>query len=596
MPDVAGAAGQRGEPSLPSPAVFGLEPAAAADAEATAARLRAILLQSPVSTQIVGTDGYTTAANPAFFRLWGIGPDVLRGYNLLQDPLLERNGIRGHIERAMAGEAVQIPAVRYDPAEAGQPGRARWVRAVAYPVKDAQGRVREVVVQHEDVTHEVESTEALRESREQYRLLVEGARTHAIVLLDPQGRITNWGEGASILTGYAAEEVLGRDVSIFYTPQDVAAGRPAWLLEEALRLGRVEEEGWRVRKDGARYWARVSTSPIRDATGALRGFGRVVEDLTDRKLAEDELRRLNAALREAQQATQRLLSMASHELKTPLTPVALQVGILRRRGGLSAAQEASLDILERNVRRLQALVDEILDAVQVQEGLPPSTFEEVDLAALAGAAVEAARRQSHADGVELAWTPPPRPLPVRGDRKRLLQAATALLLHCIRGTSPRGRITVSAHAQDGWATLRVHDDEVVLSAEERAFVLELFGARSDGHPPATGSVVGIYLSRLILEAHGGGIEVQARDGGGGTTYRCRLPMLGAPGTPTDTASVPAGTAAPGAAPPTTAAAPPATAGAAAISPAAGAAAAPPPAGTADAAPRAEGTAAPPPSA
>ena len=127
---------------------------------------------------------------------------------------------------------------------------------------------------------------------DQYRLLVEGAADYGIFMLDPQGMVSSWNLGAERLKGYRADEVVGRHFSLFYLAEDVASGKPAGELESALRQGRLEDEGWRLRKDGSRFWANVIITPLKDASGRLLGYSKVTRDLTARKRAEDLFRGL----------------------------------------------------------------------------------------------------------------------------------------------------------------------------------------------------------------------------------------------------------------------------------------------------------------
>ena len=130
----------------------------------------------------------------------------------------------------------------------------------------------------------------LEVQQEMLRMLVENVKEYAITILDPQGHITTWTPAAVRLKGYHPEEILGQHFSVFYTAEDVAHGKCERELEVAAREGRFEDEGWRVRKDGTRFWASVVITALRDARGDLRGFGKVTRDLTDRKQAEERMR------------------------------------------------------------------------------------------------------------------------------------------------------------------------------------------------------------------------------------------------------------------------------------------------------------------
>jgi PAS domain S-box-containing protein len=135
-----------------------------------------------------------------------------------------------------------------------------------------------------------DSTSGLEENNERFHLLVASVSEYAIFMLDPTGRIMTWNSGAQRIKGYTEQEILGQPFSLFYTPEDIERGKPARVLEVAARDGMYQEEGWRVRKDGSRFWANVLITALYDKTGELRGFGKVTRDMTDRRLAEEALR------------------------------------------------------------------------------------------------------------------------------------------------------------------------------------------------------------------------------------------------------------------------------------------------------------------
>ena len=139
--------------------------------------------------------------------------------------------------------------------------------------------------------------ESLRKSEERFRLLVEGVQDYAIFMLDPEGRVVTWNEGAERIKGYRAEEILGRQFSRFYEKGDIELGKPEQELKEAEDLGRSTVEGWRVRKDGSRYWAEVMTTSIKEKEGRLVGFAKIIRDLTERKRFERDLQHERDRLR-----------------------------------------------------------------------------------------------------------------------------------------------------------------------------------------------------------------------------------------------------------------------------------------------------------
>ena len=145
-------------------------------------------------------------------------------------------------------------------------------------------------------------------AEESYRLLVESVKDYAIIMLAPDGHIVSWNEGARRIKGYRAEEIIGQHVSRFYLPEDLQHDRVGRLLRTAETDGRVEEEGWRLRKDGSRFWADVVITALRDAEGNLRGFGKVTRDLTDRRKADEAVRLLSERLLRLQDEEQRRIA------------------------------------------------------------------------------------------------------------------------------------------------------------------------------------------------------------------------------------------------------------------------------------------------
>ena len=164
-----------------------------------------------------------------------------------------------------------------------------------------------------DISARKHAEQVLRESEERFRLMVEGVKDYAIYLLDSEGRVTSWNAGAERLKGYTEEEVLGQHYSKFYTPEELALSKPQEHLDLAAAAGRVETQGWRVRKDGTRFWADVLITALRNQQGKLVGFSKLTRDVTERRKAEEELRAVKDQLAAELAAMTRL-----HELSTRL--------------------------------------------------------------------------------------------------------------------------------------------------------------------------------------------------------------------------------------------------------------------------------------
>ena len=197
-------------------------------------------------------------------------------------------------------------------------------------------------------------------------MLVESVKDYAIFILDPDGRVSTWNPGAERIKGYAAADIVGKHFSIFYPTEVAATGRCDEELEIAAREGRFEEEGWRLRKDGTRLWANVTITALRDPSGALVGFAKVTQDLTTRKVAEENLRSLaaqRAALAEKariQEFQERFLAILGHDLRNPLASIDMGAGILRE----SLSDPGAIRILDRmqsSSSRMTRMIEQILD-------------------------------------------------------------------------------------------------------------------------------------------------------------------------------------------------------------------------------------------
>src|SRR4029077_3556406 len=337
----------------------------------------------------------------------------------------------------------------------GKDGAYRWVHDESRLLRDATGRPIEVVGSWGDITARREAEASLRAGEERLRLLVGSVRDYAIYMLDPDGRVRSWNAGAQHIKGYTEAEILGQHFSRFYTPEDVAAGRPAAALRAAATGGRFEAENWRVRKDGSRFWADVVITAVRDDRGALVGFAKVTRDLTERKRAEqalrageEQLRQYAAQLEAANKELEAFSYSVSHDLRAPLRSIdgfsqALLEDYHERLDGTGR------DFLERARvagQRMGTLIDDLLSLSRVTRG--ELQVEAVNLSALAAAAAADLSRSDPERAVTFTIAPD---LTARADTGLMRIVLQNLLANAWKFTGKRSaaHVEVGVTGQDG---------------------------------------------------------------------------------------------------------------------------------------------------
>lgn len=365
---------------------------------------------------------------------------------------------------------------------------------------------------------------------EEFRLLVDSVVDYAIFLVDGDGRVLTWNDGARRIKGYEATEIVGRHISTFYTAEDVAAGRPDRVLDEARRLGRVEDEGWRVRRDGSRFWADVIVTALRTTDGTPYAFAKVTRDLTERREAEEQRAALRAehearlAAEEAIKIRDRFLKIASHELKTPVASLRLVAeGLLHAQRIDRLTPErltSSLDRITRSSEHLAGLVDDLLDVSRLEAGLP-LTMGPTDLVAVADEVITRFTELDEANG-RIRRTGADRAMLV-GDAARLDQVLTNLVDNALQYSTPPTPIVVDVQTEDAHVVVRVSDEGIGIAPDDAETIFEPFG-RGSTASEIPGFGLGLFIVREIVGRHGGAVLAARRADGPGTTMTVRLPF------------------------------------------------------------------------
>lgn len=239
------------------------------------------------------------------------------------------------------------------------PGARRWFLGRISPIGPTNASGRRLCLFVREITDRKRAEEDVRHGAERFRLLVEEVKDYAIFMLDPEGRIVTWNVGAERIKGYRPEEIIGESFSLFYPPEDVRAGKPGRLLTIAAIEGRVEDEGWRVRKDGSRFWADVVITALRDETGNLRGFAKVTRDVTETKRSQEAVRQLSGRLLRLQDEERRRMARELHDSTAQtLAALSLNLALVSQRARASLDPKAS-KCLEESIQLAEQASREI---------------------------------------------------------------------------------------------------------------------------------------------------------------------------------------------------------------------------------------------
>jgi PAS domain S-box-containing protein len=420
-----------------------------------------------------------------------------------------------------------------------------WANVIITAVRDETGELRGYAKVTRDLSHRREAEQQLRESEEMFRLLVASVKDYAIFLLDPEGRIRTWNAGAQRIKGYTPEEIIGRHFSDFYPREDVEGGKPERELEIARREGSVEDEGWRIRKDGTRFWANVVITAVRDERGQLRGYAKVTRDMTERRRAEEmqqalfeqrearfhaeeERRRAEESYRVAQEANRakdEFLMTLSHELRTPLTSILGWARLLQTMPENDESFPDAVAAIARSAHLQARLIDDVLDVSRIVSGKLRLTVEALDLLRLLNASADAVRPSADAKRITIVTDFAPHLGTIVADATRLQQVIWNLLTNAVKFTPKEGRITLGARRTSSHIQISVSDTGEGIDA---SFLPHVFEAFRQAENPSTrvhgGLGLGLSIVRYLAEAHGGTVSAESLGRGQGATFTVRLPI------------------------------------------------------------------------
>ncbi len=424
-------------------------------------------------------------------------------------------------------------------------GARLWGASVVTALRDDGGAVRGFAKVTRDLTEKRAAEERVQESEEMFRLLVQSVKDYAIFMLNPQGFVVSWNLGAQRIKGYTADEIIGRHFSIFYPEEDIVAGKPEHNLEIARREGVVEDKGWRVRKDGSRFFANVVITAVFDGHGELRGFAKVTRDISEQVRAEEVRRamfeqreaRLRAeeakrhaenSVREAQEtnrAKDEFLMTLSHELRTPLTSILGWARLLPTMNPVEPAFQSAVESISRSAQVQARLLDDVLETSRIISGKLKLNVEPLVIGKVVHDAAASVETAAKAKDITVDLRVAADTGVVIADPTRLQQILWNLLNNAIKFTPAGGAVSLESWRSGDSLRIEVSDTGEGIAPEFLPCIFEPFRQAEQASTRVHGGLgLGLAIVRYLVEAHGGSITASSPGKGKGATFHIEMPL------------------------------------------------------------------------
>jgi PAS domain S-box-containing protein len=503
--------------------------AAAGRADVANEELLRLLVDSVTQYAIVTTDidGTVTSWNRGATLISGYEADEIVGTNIAR--LYTDEDVAAGTPDQQLAAALAEGRLEDDGWRVRKDGARVWANVVINALRGDDGRLLGFGRIVRDMSHRKRRDDALRESEERYRVLVDSITDYAIIRITKTGQVSSWNVGAERLKGYRPDEIIGQHFSVFYSAEDRRDGRPETGLREALANGRYESEGWRVRKDGSRFWANAVITPLHDADGNHVGFAKVTRDLTDRKRTEDALRGVlererlaTTRFKELDELRNELVAIVAHDIRGPLA-------VVRGFGELLLAEwdttddAEKLNLVRRTVERAGALsefVNDVFDTARIEAGQLALHAGKVEVDAIVARVVEDAI--AAAPDREIVQRVPDDLPAVWADEQRTWQILTNLVSNAVKFSPAGTPVEIEAHVEGDEAVVSVGDHGPGVAPEHQTVLFERF-TRLPEAAGSAGSGIGLFIARSLAEAQGGRIWVESEPGAG-SRFRFTIPL------------------------------------------------------------------------
>ena len=354
----------------------------------------------------------------------------------------------------------------------------------------------------------------LLESEERFRLMVQNTKDYAIFFVDPGGHIQSWNNGAQNLLGYTSEEIIGNHLKVFYTKNDTEKGVPDNNLKTALKEGHFETQGERIRKDKSSFWAEILYTPLYDNEGKLKGFSKIVRDITELRNARLQLESKTRELERSNADLEQFAYVASHDLQEPLRTVSSYVQLLASRYGDKLDKDAHefIGFAVDGSKRMKSLISSLLDYSRVNNIKP---FTQIDISALVDDILMDMKEQVVETGTIVSYNNLPK---INGDPLLIGQLFQNLIANSIKFRGERKpKIKITSVRKDGHYEFCIEDNGIGLNKEysEKIFIIFQRLNHRDKYP---GTGIGLSICKKIVERHGGKIWVDSVPGKGSKFY------------------------------------------------------------------------------
>jgi PAS domain S-box-containing protein len=475
-----------------------------------------IFQQSPVSTQILSPDGYTIMVNKAWEKLWGFSASQIGDYNMLKDPQLIERGIMPYIKRGFKGEVVDIPPVRYEPEKTVKIKGSvpyRWVKAIMYPVKDEKGKVKKIVLQHEDITIQKDAEESIIYNEQTLRL---GLNAGKIGIWDwniNTGYIS-WSDRIYQMHGIKKGSFNGTYEQYLKLIHPEDQDKINSLVQQALHNDKPYQLELRaVLPNGEVRWLAASAQVFRDQLGKPTRMLGAVYDITERKDIEKQ--------------KDEFMAIVSHELKTPITSIKAYTQVLEHKFIKAGDQSSALHLskMDTQINKLTTLISDLLDVTKIEAGKLKMQYEEFEFRELVEEIVEETQRTTEHHDIIIEGKINSK---VYGDCERIGQVLTNFLTNAIKYTpnssKKKEKIIVSISKNKNEIICKVQDHGVGIAKEKQKLVFNRY-YRETGSKEMTfpGLGLGLYIAAEIIQRHKGKIGVESKKGKG-STFFFSLPM------------------------------------------------------------------------